>query len=104
MTLQASYPHIEVPPGEEARLSRAPRIRVAQIALDHLAYGWSADEICRQHPNLTLAEVHAALTYYFDHQAEMEARIKAEWAEAEKSREAAPPSPFRLRMRSQGAH
>ena len=30
------------------RLRRLPRIRVAQIVMDYLAYGWSVEEICRQ--------------------------------------------------------
>jgi hypothetical protein len=37
------------------------------------------DEIVEAHPHLTLADVHAALAYYFDH---LEA-IRGEWQEAE---------------------
>jgi uncharacterized protein (DUF433 family) len=40
-------------------------VRVAQIVADHLGYGWSAEEIVRQHPHLLPAEVQAALTYFF---------------------------------------
>jgi hypothetical protein len=36
-------------------------MRVAQIVMDCLAFGWSPDEMCRQHPRLALAEVHAAV-------------------------------------------
>jgi uncharacterized protein (DUF433 family) len=28
-----------------------------------------------QHPGLSLAQIHAALTYYYDHQSEMDAEI-----------------------------
>jgi len=52
MTQAVLYPHIEKPEGQSARLQRVPRIRVAQIVMDYLAHGWSADEICRQHPYL----------------------------------------------------
>lgn len=79
MPVELAYPHIDKLPGESARLQRTPRVRVAQIAMDHLAHGWSADEIARQHPCLSLGEVHAALGYYFDHQAEIDAEIEAEW-------------------------
>ncbi len=48
MALNLVYPHIEKRPGEPARLQRVPRIRVAQLVMDYLAYGWSADEMCRQ--------------------------------------------------------
>ena len=36
---------------------------------------WSADEIHRQHPHLALAEVHAAMGYYYDNQAQIDAEI-----------------------------
>ncbi|MEX0715880.1 MAG: DUF433 domain-containing protein [Planctomycetaceae bacterium] len=99
MSVETTYPHIESAAGESPRIARFPRVRVSQIVTDHLAYGWSADEICRQHPHLTLAEVHAALLYYFDHQAEIEREIRDDAALfAAARRDAAQPSPFRLRM------
>jgi uncharacterized protein (DUF433 family) len=49
---------------------------VIEIALDHLAYGWGADTIHQNHPNLTLPQVYAALAWYYDHQVEMDARIE----------------------------
>src|SRR5690242_11278548 len=55
------YPHIIKVDGKPARLESHPRVRVAQIVMDYLAYGWSADEIHRQHPHLALSEVHAAM-------------------------------------------
>ena len=58
MPAPLTYPHIEKRSGEAARLERIPRVRVAQIAMDHLAHGWSAEEICRQHSYLTVAEAH----------------------------------------------
>jgi len=100
MATEVDYPHIEVPAGEPARLRRVPRVRVAQIAADYLAYGWSADEMCRQHPYLTPAEAHSAMAYYFDHEEEIDAEIQAEWADAENTPRS--PSPFFLRMRGKG--
>jgi uncharacterized protein (DUF433 family) len=38
-------------------------LKVIEIALDRLAHEWTADEICRKHPGLTLPQVHAALGY-----------------------------------------
>jgi hypothetical protein len=34
-----------------------------------------AEDICRQYPYLSLVQVHAALTYYYDHEQEMEQDI-----------------------------
>ncbi len=91
------YPHILKTGGEAARLERLPRVRVAQIVADHLGYGWSAEEILRQHPIIEPAEVHAALAYYYDHRAEIDAELAAELA-AMNLTDAQPPSPLRLRL------
>jgi uncharacterized protein (DUF433 family) len=102
MALGLTYPHIEKPDGEPARLKRMPRIRVAQIVMDYLAHGWSPDEMCRQHPYLAPAEAHAAMTYYFDHQDEIDAEIRSEVEQVEHDRATAPKSPFYVRMRAKG--
>jgi uncharacterized protein (DUF433 family) len=102
MALELSYPHIEKPAGKPARLGRIPRVRVAQIVMDYLAYGWSPDEMCRQHPYLTPAEAHAAMAYYFDHQQEIDAEIRAELDQADRAHAAAQDSPLRLRLRAKG--
>ena len=96
--ISASYPHIEQAPGLPARLERLPRIRVAQVVMDYLAHGWSADEICRQHPHLFPAEVHSALAYYFDHQLEIDAEIREEWEAAEQDQRETARSPFLQRL------
>lgn len=43
-------------------------IKVIEVALDHMAYGWDAPQISRQYPNLTLPQIHAAPGYCYDHQ------------------------------------
>lgn len=82
MAVEQKYPHIAKKEGEPARLESHPRTRVAQIVLDHLGQGWSADEIHRQHPYLSLAEIHGALSYYFDHAEEIDQEIEQEWKES----------------------
>ena len=51
-------------------------IKVIEIVLDHLGHGWSAESIQENHPELTLAQVYAALAWYYDNQAEMDAEIE----------------------------
>jgi uncharacterized protein (DUF433 family) len=43
-------------------------IKVSQIALAYEHLAMSPDEIADAHPHLTLAQIHAALAYYYDHQ------------------------------------
>jgi len=84
--LALSYPpHIEKQADQSARLQRFPRVRVAQIIMDYLAYGWSVEEICRQHIYLKSAEAHAAMGYYFDHQEEIDQEITQEWEQVQTS-------------------
>lgn len=45
MAYQVIYPHIEKTSSDSpAHLKRVPRVRVAQIVMDYLAYGWSVEE------------------------------------------------------------
>jgi hypothetical protein len=53
------------------------------VALDKIAHGWSPEEMHFQHPNLSLAQIHAALAYYYDHQQELDADIEKRRHEAE---------------------
>lgn len=69
-----TYPHIEINSEGVAILS-GTTTKVIEIVQDHLAHHWHAEDICRQYPYLSLAQVHAALTYYYDHQLEMDQDI-----------------------------
>jgi hypothetical protein len=100
MPTTLAYPHIVKPPGEAARLERHPRTRVAMIVLDYQHRGWSAEEIVRQYPYLTLAEVHAALAYYHDHQTEVDHELAEERADARKAQRDAPVAPVAARLKA----
>ncbi len=58
------------------------RIRVMDVVILHEMRGLCPEEIVYQYPSITLADVHAALAYYFDNRAEIEAdfRNEEEWA------------------------
>ena len=63
--------------GGKARIA-GTRIRVQDIYVWHELHGQSADEIVSNSPHLTLADVHAALTYFWDHQDEIRQQMKAD--------------------------
>lgn len=69
-----SYPHIEINPDGVAMIS-GTTTKVVEIVQDYLAHRWHAEDIQRQYPHLSLAQIHAALTYYYDHQQEVEEDI-----------------------------
>ena len=54
------------------------RVRVLDVAVWSEHQGMSPDEIVSHVPSLTLADVHAALSYYFDHIEEIQDDMRAE--------------------------
>lgn len=76
--------------------------KVVEIILDKIAHGWSAEEIHLQHPHLPLAKIHAALSYYYDHQTEMDLEIDRQLHEVEATRAAAGESPLVKKLRAIG--
>lgn len=69
--------HIEITPGVAGGKPRIAgrRIMVQNVAVWHERLGKSADEIAVEH-DLELADVYAALTYYFDHRDEIDKSIR----------------------------
>ena len=57
------------------------RITVSDVAFFHLKMGYSVAEIAADY-DLSLASVHAALAYYFDHRAEIDLRTAEDEAYA----------------------
>ena len=92
--------HIELTPdtaGGKPRIC-GRRITVQNIALWHERLGKSADEIATEY-DLTLADVYAALAYYFDHREEIDRRIAEDHGFAEALR-ARTPSKRSQKLRS----
>jgi uncharacterized protein (DUF433 family) len=50
-------------------------MKVIELVLDQMAYGWSAEELRFQHPYLSLGQIHSALAYYWDHKDVLDADI-----------------------------
>lgn len=75
-TTRTEHPHIVVTPGT---CGGRPRIDGTRISVDFIARltndGVNPDKIVDSYPHLTLAGVHDALGYYYDHKQEMDAAI-----------------------------
>jgi uncharacterized protein (DUF433 family) len=65
------------------------RITVDDVVIMHRHLGQSLDEIAGVY-DLSLAALHAAMTYYFDHQAEVDRQIEADDAYVESRRQSSP--------------
>ncbi len=78
-------------------------MKVIEIALERLAHGSSVEEIVEQHRGvITLAQVHAALAYYYDHEADLNMEIERQLEKADRLRSESLSSPGRLKLKQMG--
>ncbi len=68
------------------------RIKVRHVAVWHEQMGMTPTEIATTYPTITLAQVHAALAYYYDHRDEIRAAIEEERRFVEEMKAKTPPS------------
>ena len=102
MTTMTRYPHIVKPPGEAAHLQSHPRTRVAMLVVDYIDRGLSPEEIVHHYPYLKLSEVHAAMAYYHDNRAEIDAEIQDELDQLDRDPYANVRSPVWQKLKSLG--
>jgi uncharacterized protein (DUF433 family) len=83
--------HIEVTPGVAGGKPRVAgrRVTVQDIVVWHERLGVSADEIAAEY-DLDLADVYAALAYYFDHRDEIDETLRNAEAYVKALRERTP--------------
>jgi uncharacterized protein (DUF433 family) len=77
-------------------------VKVVEVAADHLAHGTSPEEMHLQYPHLSIAQICAALSYYYDHQGQFDALLAEQMREYAQRRAAAADSPGRAKLRAQG--
>jgi uncharacterized protein (DUF433 family) len=95
------YAHISLN-SDNVPILTGTRIKVVLVVLDHIAQGWDAQEIHRQYPHLSLGQIHSALGYYYDHQAEVDEDIARRIRKVEEIKERMGPGPITLKLRAQG--
>ncbi len=68
-------------------------IKVKEVVIDKVVWGLTAEDMLAAHPHWSLPHIYAALSYYYDHQAELDAAIERDrqWVEQEQQ---ANPNPF----------
>jgi len=88
--------------GQNRAYIAGTRIRVQDIYVDSEVFGKSPEEIVADFPHLTLAEVHSALAYYFDHRDEIldELRQDEQFVALMKARTG--PGPLEMKLRDAG--
>ena|SRR6266581_3329791 len=79
-------------------------VKVIEVAAEKLAWDFSPESIHRQHPHLSLAQIHAALSYYYDHKEEIDTELKRLDQDYETLLEQKKDSPVRQKLRGVGQH
>lgn len=78
-------------------------VKVIEVVLDKLGYGWDPEQILAGYPGtFTLAQLHAAFSYYYDHQAEFDAEIERQNKEYERLWAENRNSPIHEKLRALG--
>ncbi|MCW5971543.1 MAG: DUF433 domain-containing protein [Blastocatellales bacterium] len=81
---------------------RGTQVKVIEVALDKVAHGWSPEEIHFQHPHLSLAQIHGALAYYYEHKTEFDEQMILDVKQSDAWARQAQDSPVRQRLRKMG--
>lgn len=77
-------------------------MKVVELVMAQIAYGWSPEEIHLNHRYLSMSQIHSALAYYWEHKEELDADIKRREEYVKQAEKDAGESPFVARLRVQG--
>jgi uncharacterized protein (DUF433 family) len=98
---ETRYEHIIL---NEARVPMiaGTTMKVIELVLDHLAYGWSPEELHFQHPHLSLGQIHSALAYYWDHKAELDEDVERRLEIVDQLQQTNPSTSLAERLKARG--
>jgi len=95
------YEHI-VLDDQQTPLIAGTTMKVVELVVEQMAYGWSPEELHFQFPHLSLGQIYSALAYYWDHQSALDADIARRLANVDQARQAAAPGPLLTRLQAHG--
>jgi uncharacterized protein (DUF433 family) len=101
MNTTTEYKHIQISDRGQAMIEGST-MKVTELIMSRIAYGWSAEEMHFQYPYLAMSQIHSALSYYWDHKAEIDKAIASDLQTAEEMRIRAEETPFVARLKSLG--
>jgi uncharacterized protein (DUF433 family) len=97
----AAINHVLLDDAGVARID-GTRMKVIHLVKEMKAGTLSPERLRESFPHLTLAQIHAALAYYYDHQAELDAEIEKDLAAFDADRSNAQKTPGREKLRKLG--
>jgi uncharacterized protein (DUF433 family) len=77
MSSRTAYKHVNIDERGRAFVE-GTAMKVADLILFQRTLGWSPEELHFQLPELSLAQIHSALAYYWDHRDVLDKQIEGE--------------------------
>ena len=101
-TLAATtYKHIQIDDNNVPVIA-GTTMKVVELVVAQMAYGWSPEELHFQHPYLSLGQIHSALAYYWDHKELLDADIEQRFQRVQNIRRSSGDSPLVAKLRKKG--
>ena len=101
MSIETRYEHITLDETQVPMVA-GTTMKVVELVLDHLAYGWSPEELHFQHPYLTMGQIYSALAYYWDHKTEVDQDIERRLRFVDRVQHTTPPTPLVAGLKAKG--
>ena len=101
MHVETRYEHITLN-AKKVPIITNTTMKVSELVLARLAYGWSPEELHFQFPHLSLGQIYSALAYYSDHQEEMDRDIEKRLKSMDQLQRQIESSPLVTRLKNKG--
>jgi uncharacterized protein (DUF433 family) len=98
MSTATGYKHIQLKEDATAMIE-GTTMKVRELVMSHLTYGWSAEELHFQFPHITLSKIYSALAYYWDHKESIDGEIEHELEIVKEIQKGTPVSRMEERLR-----
>ena len=99
MLSETRYEHIKLDENQVPTIA-GTTMKVVELVLDHLAYGWSPEELHFQHPYLSMGQIYSALAYYRDHKAELDQDLERRLQFIDQVQQTMKPTPLAERLKA----
>ena len=99
-SVKTQYEHIVLE--DNVPIIAGTTMKVIELVVEKMAYGWSPEELHFQHPYLSLGQIYSALAYYWDHASEMERDLERRLQFVEQVRRPSRLSPLVDKLRLKG--
>lgn len=100
MLSETRYEHIRLDEHQVPTIA-GTTMKVVELVLDHLAYGWSPEELHFQHPYLSMGQIYSALAYYWDHKAALDQDLERRLQFIDHVHQTTKPTPLAERLKAQ---